>query len=196
MSKLQPNRSQSLRILTDYSFKLIAVFTVILFYSAVSLSQCMFTPDTDVLNTYDIISTGGNISPSGVGDFYVCSDIDIEYSGSGFHDYWLESGATYTHSGSGSGNIFALNNNQVELVNGSGLFTVYAATGSTVIVSTGDNLIYAECGSTIINNSNSTNILYECIDDITNNAPSADLIQCFDVSLNFPASPGNVLDIA
>lgn len=195
MSKLQPNRSQSLRILTDYSFKLIAVFTVILFYSDESLSQCMFTPDTDVLNTYNIISTGGNISPSGVGDFYVCSDIDIEYSGSGFHDYWLESGATYTHSGSGSGNIFALNNNQVELVNGSGLFTVYAATGSTVIVSTGDNLIYAECGSTIINNSNSTNILYECIDDITNNAPSADLIQCFDVSLNFPASPGNVLDI-
>ena len=44
-------------------------------------------------------------------------------------------------------------------------------------------------------NSNSTTVLYECIEDITNSAPSADLIQCLDISLNFPSSPGNILSI-
>jgi gliding motility-associated-like protein len=192
---LEENRTQCLGILTDYSFKLISIFMVGFFYSLVGFSQCMFSPGSDILSAYDIISTSGNIAPSSDSDYYVCSNIDIEYSGSGFHNYWLESGASYVHNGIGTGNIFALNNNQVELVDGNSEFTVYAATGSTVIISSGVNLIYAECGSTIINNSNSTTVLYECIEDITNSAPIADLIQCFDISLNFPSSPGNVLSI-
>lgn len=195
MPATELNRTQRLETRTHNSLKLLSIFMVSFSYSLVGFSQCMLSPGSDVLSTYDIISTSGNIAPSSDNDYYVCSDIDIEYSGSGVHNYWLESGASYVHNGSGSGKIFALNNNQVELVDGDSEFTVYAAAGSTVTISSGVNLIYAECGSTIINNSNSTTVLYECIEDINNSAPSADLIQCLNISLNFPSSPGNILSI-
>ena len=195
MSKLEPKNSGSLRHITDVPFHSLTLLAVSLLISVISLTQCIHAPDPGVLDTYDVISTSGSYPAAGFADYYICSDIDFEYSGAGIHDFWLESNASYTHSGTGLGNIYALNNNVVELINGSGFYTVYAAAGSTVIISTGDNLIYAECGATIINNSSATNILYECADDITNNATGVQLFNCPDVALNFPNAPGNILNI-